>query len=218
VRWREKNDIDTILKEEPAHYDLINRYVPFSMYLPDKEGHIVTIEKFGGIYSDGLKDHGIGVSELLRHYIFQLEWLWTVAAPREADMITMIMDLGNVTLDQLTSDNMELVKARVRIGCTHYPNRAVRLLVVNVPSWASYGYRIMASLISEETKAKIQLLTHEDLSRGALQMYIHHKNLRPEYGGTSKIPVGGAPLDLKILKQARRLARSGKPKGRSGRS
>ena len=44
---------------------------------------------------------------------------------------------------------------RVKIGGHHYPNRGACMLVINVPQWASFGYSIVAPLMTEATKAKV---------------------------------------------------------------
>ena len=150
LQWRSENGIDTILSEPPPHFDLINQFVPTSIHGRDKRGNLVSIEKWGSVDMAALRRHGLTNDDYLRQYMFQIEYLWAVAAPKEHEKVTLIMDIQNVTFDQLTPSVVSFVQKRVGIGCNHYPNRGAHLIVVNIPSWWQYGWALVQNLLSAE--------------------------------------------------------------------
>ena len=195
--WRAENGIDRILSEPPKNFALINEYVPLSHYTRDKQGNLVVIEKWGSVNMVGLKQHSITADDVLRHYMFQQEWLWTIGAPKEQDLITLIMDVGNVTVDQLTPTTVSFVQRRMVIGCDHYPNRDANIVVLNVPSWWQYGWSLVSHLVPEHVKSSVSFVTNEQMMDGFLNAIVNSKNLSPEYGGTSTVPFGKSPTDVK---------------------
>jgi hypothetical protein len=100
------------------------------------------------------------------------------------------MDMEGISLEHLTAANIELVRERVRIGCSHYPNRGARLLVINVPGWVGLAFGSVAPLLSDSTKAKLHFLTVDEVRRGALSAVIAEEELPAEYGGRSPIALG----------------------------
>lgn len=214
LAWRQDNGIDEILSgAPPADFEEILSKFPSFMHLSDREGNIVVIDQYGKVDLPGLTSLGVDSAQLLRHYMFQLEWLWSVAAPREEDLITLLMDISNVTFDQVTSEAVSLVKARVRVGCEHYPNRAARIVVLNTPPAMMACYRLVSPMLSEATKSKMMFLSADDLKKGALHQFIHPSHLPLEYGGTSQVPLGRSELDQRIKQHVRALeAAQAKPK------
>lgn len=58
-------------------------------------------------------------------------------------------------------------------------------------------FQTVAPLLSDRTKEKVKFLSPEEVSSGALLEFIAAENLLVEYGGTSVVPFGQAPLDVK---------------------
>lgn len=205
LQWRALQGMDTILSEPPPNYELINRFVPTSLHTRDKKGNLVLIERWGSVNLEALKEHGLTNEDFLQHYRFQIEWLWSVAAPKEDEKVTLIMDVGNVTMDQITPSVISFIQKRVLIGCEHFPNRGAHLIVVNIPSWWQYGWALVQPLLSETVKAATMFLTAEDLRAGALWKIIERDQLVPEYGGRSRVPFGRSDVDLRQVRLVERL-------------
>jgi len=195
--WRERHGVDSILHQAPSwDFEAVQRLMPTGhIHGKDREGNLVVFDNWRGVDMAGLQARGVGVPELLRHFTWQLEWLWSVAAPREEEVITLVMDIGGISFEMLTPTNVELVKERVRIGCEHWPNRGAGLYMVNVPWWCSLAFRMVAPLLSPATKAKMAFLSVEEVQQGALRRLIPDDQLPKEYGGASKVPLGQSRWD-----------------------
>jgi len=211
LRWRESEGVDMILKGAPEHdHELVNRYMPTQIYLGrDNDGNLVAVDRWGEVDMETLLNKGVTFKMLIRHYIFQLEYLWAIAAPSEHEKVTLIMDMANVSFEQLTPFNCALIKERVRIGCEYYPNRGATLYMVNVPNWIAYPYALLLPFLSDETKSKLVYLSSDEVASGALLRNIPSDQLPPIYGGTSNKPLGESKWDLEQKALARRLHRSG---------
>jgi CRAL/TRIO domain len=198
-KWRKDNNMGKILHRPPPNHDLIRALFPTSLYQQDRAGNHVMVEKWGEVQVDQIRKLGLPTAEMLNTYMYDTEWLWRIAIPDPRDKITLIMDLKDISFETITAwDAMRLIKKRIEIGCSHYPNRAAHLLVINVPHFFAGVYRFAEPLLSSQTKSKISILTQEDVVRGAITKIIDRQNLLPEYGGTCKVPFGGSALDLKL--------------------
>lgn len=218
LEWRREQGMDQILTAAPPQdFTWIMEHFPTGfMHLPDREGNNVVIDQYGKVHLAALTSHGITHDALLRHYMFQLEYLWSVASPRETDLITLIMDIKNVTFDQITPETVALVKARVRIGCEHYPNRAARIVVTNTPATLMTAFRLVSPMLSEATKSKMIFLSADDLARGGLREFVAPEHLPVEYGGTSDVPLGQSPLELQLKQHVKELTAVQARRRRSG--
>ena len=79
--WRKEFDVDNILYEPQPHFSLIKQCYPHYIHGRSKLGHPVYYERLGHIDIRQLKESGVGVQELIRHYVFIAEYLWTVVEP-----------------------------------------------------------------------------------------------------------------------------------------
>lgn len=207
-KWRKENNIGSILRRPPPNHDIVSSLFPTSLYQHDRAGNIVMVEKWGEVDVDKIRKMGLPADEVLYTYMFDTEWLWRVANPNPEDKITLIMDLKNISFETITAwDAMRLIRRRIEIGCNHYPNRAAHLLVVNVPSFFATVYRFAESLLSQQTKNKMSILTEQDVARGAITKFIDPKNLLPEYGGKCKVEFGHSANDLKLRRHVHKPVR-----------
>jgi len=235
LRDREKNlvsierfgtiDFDTLKRRGPFHFQLSHRDHLLSTALYSPSDNSLTHQSHRSspfpttpttpINLINPRRHRIGHDQLIRHYQFQIEWLWTVAAPKDEDQITMIMDIADITWDQVRDmGNMAIIKDRIKIGCEHYPNRAAVLIMANIPPWANAAYQFVSPLLSPATKSKLVFMTPEMIREGALTKYIAPANLPSEYGGSSKVALGQSETDKKQRRMVQSLTKAASKKGR----
>lgn len=198
-KWRSENHMGSILRRPSPKHDLIRSLFPTSFYQHDRGGNVVIVEKWGEVEVERIRKLGIPIAEMLNTYMYDTEWLWRIAIPDPHGKVTLIMDLKDISFETITAwDAMRLIKKRIEIGCSHYPNRGAHLLVVNVPAFFAGVYRFAEPMLSPQTKKKISILTQDDVDRGAMAKFIDPKNLLPEYGGRCKIPFGETAMDVKL--------------------
>ncbi len=67
--------------------------------------------RWGEVRIQELQRAGVELHDLIRHYTWQLEWLFTVAVPDPNDQVTYVMDMANLSVHHLTPFNINLIKA-----------------------------------------------------------------------------------------------------------
>lgn len=69
LAWRREQRVDSILQEPQPHFHAIKQSYPHFLHGRSKGGHAVYYELLGKIDLPTLREQGIGVPQLLRHYM-----------------------------------------------------------------------------------------------------------------------------------------------------
>ncbi|CAM9672586.1 unnamed protein product [Pylaiella littoralis] len=187
LKWRKENEIDSILNEPQPLFHDIRRYFPSHMSGRSRGGHIVVYEKLGGVDMRALvREIGVTVPMLLRHWIFVSEYQYRVLQPTDSAQQITIEDMKGVRIQSLAGKIQEYIKAVAHLARQHYVERCHKTFVVNAPAWFGLSFRVVSPFLSARTRQKIRILG-SDLS--ALQDEIDPQFLPVEYGGTMTVPV-----------------------------
>jgi hypothetical protein len=111
-----------------------------------KEGNYVYYERPGEIEIPQLNARGIGIDEMLRHWLFVTEYQYThvgllclTCSPQSAHLSSVtgdmekaitVIDIEQVKMSDIAGDALEFVRRSVGIANQHYPERFVLLSVL----------------------------------------------------------------------------------------
>ena len=177
LKWRQEHRIDTILQEPHANFDIYKAASVHYFLGRDATGHVVFLQRPAldsrALFRLAKRNHCLNVPEMILHYAYVMEYLWNVLDPptpcssnNKSDgsirSVTTIIDLTGIDLSILRQrELLGFVKQFVLMTTTHYPQRAYKTLIVNAPPWFQQVYRMIAPLLRENTKAKIEILRRQ---------------------------------------------------------
>lgn len=187
--WRKAERVDSILKEPSPYFNLIKRYYPHFFHGRGRNNEPVFYERPGQTNIKQLREAGITLEDLLRHYIFITEFQWQIIEPRDSASSINVIDLAGIRMTDFVGDTIKFLKLASSMCAQHYPERAGTILIINVPTWFRMIWGVVQPLIDEATLRKIFVLRGKEEIRNRLQEKIPIENIPPEYGGTS-VPLG----------------------------
>ncbi|KAG5190830.1 CRAL-TRIO domain-containing protein [Tribonema minus] len=159
-------------------------------------------EKLGGIDVEALKLRGVGFKQLLWHYMYQMEYLWSVICPRIEDRSTIVLDMHGVNMKDIGGEVLQFIKVAVAMLATHYPARSNCIFIINVPTWFSMVFRLIRPLLNEGTRQKIRPYDASQY-QNALREWVDSDELPREYGGTSPHPLFQHPWEQELVQHVR---------------
>jgi hypothetical protein len=200
LKWREDKKADYILTVPHPEYDVVQTYYPQSWYCRDKAGHIVYIERPGGVDLNTMKKNGISVQKLLWHYMYCCEYLWQVTSPKETDRLTTILDLQGVRLLNIVGNVRKFITLCVTMTSTHYPARGHKLFIINSPSWFGTIWSWVKPMLNPAIDEKLKICTTGQKQIDDMLVIIDKSELPKCYGGENVTVFGKADVDLKLRK------------------
>ncbi|CAM9291492.1 unnamed protein product, partial [Ectocarpus fasciculatus] len=179
--WRIEEDVDGILEESQPNFFKIKECYPHYFHNWSRDGHPVYYERVGYVDKKKMKEYGITVPMLLRHYVFITEYLWRKLDPDEdAGASISIMDVENVGLRDLMGDTLEFLSMSSKIIQGHYVERCHKIFVINAPFLFNAVWRAVQPMVHENTRKKIFILGS---SRKELFDCIDPSQVPVAYGG-----------------------------------
>lgn len=154
---------------------------------------MVYYERPGEIELPQLISRGISVDDMVRHWLFATEYQWEqlLGGDPVAKGIT-VLDIEKVGMYDLAGDSLTFLKRTIAFANHHYPERSLVIYIVNAPGFFSFIYRMVKSLIHENTQKKIRILSKRDTLAG-LQEHIDISQIPEYYGG--QLRYGPEPTD-----------------------
>lgn len=196
LEWRRDYRVDGILAEPQPHFFAIKKHYPHFLHGRSVSGnHALYYEQLGKIDLVALRELGIGVPQLLRHYIFMAEYLWTHVEPDfEHGKSITVLDVGGVSVSDLVGDPLDFLKESTKLIQNHYVERSQKIFVVNASYMFSWLWRMVQPMINESTRRKISILS-SDMSE--LVDYVGQSALPEAYGGQTGV-LGGSEEERKL--------------------
>jgi hypothetical protein len=137
LEWRRENSIDTVLYEPQPHFELIKRHYPQFFHLRGRNKEPVWYEMASQVDLKSLRQAGLNIDQLMRHYFFVTEFEWQVLEPRDDGKAITVIDVQGMKLADFAGEVVDFVRKTATLTGQHYPERAGKLIIVNVPSWFS---------------------------------------------------------------------------------
>ncbi|KAL3945066.1 MAG: hypothetical protein SGBAC_000857 [Bacillariaceae sp.] len=190
LEWRREEQIDTILREPFPNFFTIKEHYPHYYHGTGFRGEPVYYEFPAKADMKALKREGLSMDQLLRHYNMITEFQWQMLNRDDSMTSIFIVDLEGITLGDFVGEAVDLVKKASKVSAEHYPERAGLVFIVNVPRWFKLIWKVIVTLVPEETLEKIFVLRGTSEILSTLSKYVPMENIPAEYGGTSPQPLG----------------------------
>jgi len=115
----------------------------------------------------------------------------------------VIMDLSNLSVSQLNSKVMSLIKEQSAIDSLCFPETMNRMVIVNAPSFFSATWSIIKGFIDARTVGKVDVISSRKTWEKRLLEFINVEDLPSDYGGTALSTIEtmdkASPGDMKRL-------------------
>ncbi|CAJ1955547.1 unnamed protein product [Cylindrotheca closterium] len=162
LEWRREEQVNTILLEPPANFDLCHQIFPVFLPGRDSEGHLILVQRPGMVRLDIASANDISVDAVLRHYLYIVEYVWNLLDPSPmppGGLMTSIIDCTGVKMDMVYNTQFRTFgKELVGIMSNHYPTRSYKTLIINAPKWIKLAFNLVKPLMRESTRKKIVIL------------------------------------------------------------
>mmetsp|Transcript_17866 Transcript_17866/g.32978 ORF Transcript_17866/g.32978 Transcript_17866/m.32978 type:complete len:912 (+) Transcript_17866:61-2796(+) len=191
--WRKEGNIDNILEQPHPNFDIITKNQPSFYYGRNKVGFPVYIDCPGQVKLKKLKNAGLSLADLLFHFVYSTEFLWTMLEPSEEARAVSILDLEGIGVWDFAGDVIDFVKKTIALSGEHYPERAHRIYIVNAPRFFTGIWSMIKPMLDEATKKKIGL--YRSNYKDALLEDIDAEQLPEKYGGLNPEPLGQSVED-----------------------
>lgn len=155
LKWRESYKVDTMLDEPQLHFDAIKKYYPHFVSKRAKNGSLVYYEIPAETDLKKLKENGVDIDGLVRHYIYITEFIWQKLDTGEESKLLSIMDLRGVAMSQIAGEVREFMTKSAKLIGAHYPERSLKIFILNAPWWFNMIWKILCPLIHPNTRAKV---------------------------------------------------------------
>ncbi|GKZ00491.1 hypothetical protein MPSEU_001001600 [Mayamaea pseudoterrestris] len=184
LAWRRDNAIDTILHQPMPDFALIKQHYPHFCHGTGKRGEPCFYEQPPKTNLKALREGGVTLDKLLRHYAMVSEYQWQFVCRDDLQRSIYIIDLQGIRMGDFVGEVVDFVKKASALSAMHYPERAGSVFVINVPSWFRFIWSVVKPWVDESTLQKIFILRGEAEVRNALMERIELEHIPTEYGGT----------------------------------
>ncbi|KAL3778947.1 hypothetical protein HJC23_001248 [Cyclotella cryptica] len=127
LQWRLDHGMDSILTLPHPYFDVIKQFYPHAFHLHGYNQEPVYVEFPAKIDLRAMRDHGVSLNDLLRHYALITEFMWTYISPDQngprSRGITVI-DLDGLRLQDFVGEVVTFVKRAASFTSRHYPESA----------------------------------------------------------------------------------------------
>ena len=144
-----------------------------------------------------MRDGGVTLDGLLRHYAMVTEFGWQFNTRDDNARSITILDLEGMGIRDFVGECVDYVKSCSQFTGQHYPERAGFVMVINVPGWFQLIWKVVQPMVDEVTLKKIAILRGKEEIFEALLEKIPIENIPPEYGGES-CPLGESPEEVQL--------------------
>eukprot|EP01084_Bolivina_argentea_P244389 409405_1 len=187
LEWREEFKVDSMMDEPQPNFDVIKKYYPHFMYNISKEGCCMYYEVPGKINLKELRQNGVDVPMLIRHYAMITEFLWWKIDPSDEGKLLTVLDLTGVKISQFVGEVREFMEKAAKLISAHYPERSYKILIINAPWWISAVWAVMSPLMHANTRAKVHMSGKKNINE--LAKYVDLDMIPAIVGGNSQVPV-----------------------------
>ena len=122
AEWRRREGVDRLLAEPHRKFDAIKPCFPQYIHGRALNGCYIYYERPGMADWNGLAEVG-GVDELVRHYIYTTEYIWTVLEPSEDGKLVSVWDCTKCSASNLAGDRLKMMRSTMGVVSECLANR-----------------------------------------------------------------------------------------------
>ena len=198
LEWRKQEEMDYVLTKPHPYFDIIKQHYPHYYHLRGRNNETVFFEQPPKTNLRAMREGGVTLPTLLRHYAMVTEFGWQVLERDDFAKSITVIDLEGMRMMDFVGECVDYVKQCSTFTGAHYPERAGKVIVVNVPRWFHYIWKVVRPMVDEVTLQKISILRGKEEALEVLKENIPIENIPPEYGGTS-MPLGESPEEIQLI-------------------
>lgn len=211
IAWRRRNDVWRIHTIPNRFFHDIKKAYPHFIHGVSKQGFPIVYEQPGKMNLKQLFRDGCHVDDMLRHYMFFLEFISNHICTRPDVReklgthpplhssstwgIMVVLDVKGAGISHLSGDVLTYLKGAGEINNAHYPLSLKRAFVVNSPFWLAGTFSSIKGLLPESVTVDI-VSSHQSLR--ALHEYIDDDQIPECYGGSSPFRLGEHPFEVML--------------------
>lgn len=159
-----------------------------------KNGSPVFFSKTGVLNIDAVECITTVQNIVKYHWYVQLhDYAKRLRAHKEADPnfnkfeCFIIMDLANLTVGQLNSRTMTIIKEQSVIDSLCFPETMNKMFIINAPRFFTASWAIIKGWLDPRTANKVQVFSNRKIWEKELLTYIDADQLASDYGGTGPV-------------------------------
>jgi hypothetical protein len=159
-----------------------------------KNGSPVFFSKTGVLNIDAVECITTVQNIVKYHWYVQLhDYAKRLRAHKEADPnfnkfeCFIIMDLANLTVGQLNSRTMTIIKEQSVIDSLCFPETMNKMFIINAPRFFTASWAIIKGWLDPRTANKVQVFSSRKIWEKELLTYIDADQLASDYGGTGPV-------------------------------
>jgi hypothetical protein len=206
--WRREQSVWKIHRIHNKWFPRIKQAYPHFVHGFSKDGCPIIYEQPGKMNLKNLFRSGCSVEDMVRHYVFLLEYISNHVCTREEVRsrigfrppphssstwgIMVVMDVKGAGLTHLSGDVFSYLKCAGDINNSHYPLSLRRAFAINAPFWLAGAWSSIRPILPETVH--VDLLSSHQFLR-ALRERIDDDQIPPEYGGSSPYKLGEHPFE-----------------------
>ena len=189
IQWRIKNDIDSILQEEPP---TIQKYFPAGVLAGvDHDGDPIHLERTGAadtsnIYQtfghDAMYHHAIWLREVQSNPSTEWQKQYEQKYSRKVRQFTIIMDMGGLSRKNMSPSLITLGQEVSRMVQDDYPGFTKRMIFVRSPAIFRFAFNAFKPFIDDNMKERIVFVNGGEELEKYLDTSVLPKELCPENG------------------------------------
>lgn len=212
TNWRKENKMDNVFRIPQPSFHSILKFYPHAIHGKAYDGSIVLYEILGKARMKELNRVGVTVDNMVEHINLRNEFCFhrfhknrvnqpfdprcdSCVVKDELDPLHMhdegvkimtVLDVGGIKLSDVTKDVLMFIKQSSNVVDKYYPNRVVRLAIVNAPTWFGAIWSMIGNILPDSVKKKINIMGNVS----GLDKIIDPRERPAEYGGTDEHNLG----------------------------
>lgn len=195
IAWRAHHKVSELVHRRPEELlgfpmEDLTKVLPHWHSGFDKTGRPVIYKQYGKFDATRIKAlAGGSFDNLIRYHIWEQEAIsrmfrdQTLARGELVETLTGIIDVKDMSMFQITSDFLAMVKLLAEVDQKQYPETMGRVFIINVPSVFPLVWRGIKPWLDPITAAKIVVMSGKREYEPVLADFIGKENLPANYGG-----------------------------------